>query len=566
MCLHIAKGQAYFNVIIEDTLVNVIEGIEQVDDGYILNGYTINNGDYIIVNKKVDLEGNLIWRKTIERPGFNLYGGRERSFFKLAQGGFALAGSINTDTTFDKTMLFVFNENMDTLYTKIYNIPDYMNFAFGGIQTNDGGFALTGTGRNLTDFNIIDCLLLKTDSLGELLWYNTYGGTGSDNSLYVVQSTENGFILGAYTLSFNNTTWPGDQYIIKTDSLGNEQWGNNYGNVSYDDGAVMDLIRTSDNNYIYVASKNYYHAISDDYSDERGRIIKFNNQGQTIWDKIYREYNDFYEPHDSSTSNFYGIEEGDDGKLAVLCGVTKLDNSFYSKLYILNSEGDSLYTLELVPPDGYNYVANEVNIIRKTSDGGFIIGGKIYNFLQFPPEKTWLIKTDCNGFYGSPEANFSYSKDSLTITLTNHSVFADSCIWDFGDGYQELAGIHQTITHTYADSGYYSVQLISYSSCNADITDEKVEIIGVLLSGVDNSVQEDEIKIYPVPANDFIVVEFNPSNRIEIMDMQGKLLCNLVSEKSAEMIDISEFRSGSYVVNIYHDERLLFSRNIIVQK
>ncbi|MEZ5145905.1 MAG: hypothetical protein R2759_02160 [Bacteroidales bacterium] len=79
-----------------------------------------------------------------------------------------------------------------------------------------------------------DALLLKTDSLGNYQWHQLYGGYWAEHGTNVIETPDGGYLLGGYFWK------PGydhsqDAMLIKTDSLGNEEWTNYYGNPDVDD-------------------------------------------------------------------------------------------------------------------------------------------------------------------------------------------------------------------------------------------------------------------------------------------------------------------------------------------
>lgn len=51
----------------------------------------------------------------------------------------------------------------------------------------------------------------------------THGGMSSDGAWYVAQTTDGGFILTGWTLSYGPGAL-GNAWLVKTDSLGNQQW------------------------------------------------------------------------------------------------------------------------------------------------------------------------------------------------------------------------------------------------------------------------------------------------------------------------------------------------------
>lgn len=65
----------------------------------------------------------------------------------------------------------------------------------------------------------------------------------------------------------------------------------------------------------------------------------------------------------------------------------------------------------------------------------------------------------------------------------------------------------------------------------------------------------DDFKIYPNPANKFVIVDFkqnNLQNQVTILDAIGNVVYENTTEKKYEFIDISMFNSGLYLISINH--------------
>ncbi len=116
------------------------------------------------------------------------------------------------------------------------------------IQTSDGGYAAAGT----TNFNGTDTFwLVKTDAGCNLVWNQTYGlssgtdGTSFDNNANsVVQTTDGGYALAGHIWIHSaelRAPWS-NVWLVKTDSLGNMVWNQTFGDYHY----VYSLIQTSD--------------------------------------------------------------------------------------------------------------------------------------------------------------------------------------------------------------------------------------------------------------------------------------------------------------------------------
>ena len=78
-------------------------------------------------------------------------------------------------------------------------------------------------------------------------WDQTFGGAGDDWGFTVQQTTpDGGFIIVGWTDSFGAGGW--DVWLLKTDSLGNEQWTQTFGGPGVDVG--RNVRQTTDGGYI----------------------------------------------------------------------------------------------------------------------------------------------------------------------------------------------------------------------------------------------------------------------------------------------------------------------------
>ena len=92
---------------------------------------------------------------------------------------------------------------------------------------------------------------------------------------------DGGYILGGYTNSFGAGDY--DTYIIKTDSIGNQEWSKTFGGIYFDGPAKV--IQTLDEGYIISTALGKYKIGSNTFRQDR--IIKLDSTGSVQWDKTY---------------------------------------------------------------------------------------------------------------------------------------------------------------------------------------------------------------------------------------------------------------------------------------
>ncbi|MCH7760413.1 T9SS type A sorting domain-containing protein, partial [candidate division TA06 bacterium] len=119
-----------------------------------------------------------------------------------------------------------------------------------------------------------DVYLIKTDSLGDTLWTKTFGDTLDDLGYSVQQTSDGGYIIAGCRDCFSLTV---DLYLIKTDSLGNMLWTRIFDGPADEGGWGFSVQETSDNGYIITGiSSSFVGGSTDIY------LIKTDNNGQVV--------------------------------------------------------------------------------------------------------------------------------------------------------------------------------------------------------------------------------------------------------------------------------------------
>jgi hypothetical protein len=227
---------------------------QTTDGGYIIAGATSSFGagsrDVWLV--KTNASGIESWRRTL--GGFGSDGAR--SVQQTSDGGYVITGW--TYSYGPGSVGNVWLVKTDTSGNAVWNR------AFGGTdvdrgycvqQTNDRGYVITGY-TSSSGAGLDDMLLIKTDSMGNAEWTRTFGGTGRDYGNAVQQTTDGGYIIAGYTLSFGSGG--DDVWLVKVDMNGNQTWGATYGGSASD--VAYAVKQTSDGGYIVVGHTLSYGA------------------------------------------------------------------------------------------------------------------------------------------------------------------------------------------------------------------------------------------------------------------------------------------------------------------
>jgi len=270
--------------------------IDTSDGGYLISGWTFSYGtgssDFWLV--KTNSDGIVEWSQT--------YGGEEKDYMESVvetSAGYTLIGQTfsfglgDADVWLIKTDL---SGNM--LWNNTYGGIE-REYGTSLIQTDDG-YVIAGTtesfGAGGRDF-----WLFKTDANGVMLWNQTYGGSGRDEGMSVIETSDGDLVVFGFTCSFDAN---GDFWLIKTDMYGVEKWDQVYGGSEAEDGRCV--IETGDSGFVLLGDTSSDGAGSLDFwlikTDSLGQVETsgLNEVGLAWWDStantvtLYRGEDDFH--------------------------------------------------------------------------------------------------------------------------------------------------------------------------------------------------------------------------------------------------------------------------------
>jgi hypothetical protein len=223
------------------------------------------------------------------------------------------------------------------------------------IQTFDGGYLIVGT--TATQNTVL--YLMKADSLGELQWEKKYGmefGVGVSVDA-ITQTADEGFALCHLGGFFSGNR--DDGWFLKIDSQGNVEL-NKTMTVEAGYASFFSIIQTSDRGFVLTCRGLFWNM------SVFGDIIKMDEYGKTIWEKIY------------SLASVDSIVQTDDGGFT-LSGTWNSD-AWFAKT---NSQGE----ITLTKTYGYG----DFRSVSQTSDGGYMLTGFTGLGLD------WIQKIDSDG-------------------------------------------------------------------------------------------------------------------------------------------------------------------------
>ena len=195
--------------------VELFSVIQTSDGGYMLGGDTNSlneTSQTSLMMIKTDSSGVQQWNQTYSFSGECV----ASNMVQTGDGGYLLTGTLQSSSG-DQYLIVKTDSAGNMQWTRMYGTSHSINDALSGIQTNDGGYAIIGV-SNSSGNALVKAWLLKTDSNGEVVWNQTYGGGGLDVAGAVAQATDGGYAIAGYT----NATGAGleDFWLLKTDANG----------------------------------------------------------------------------------------------------------------------------------------------------------------------------------------------------------------------------------------------------------------------------------------------------------------------------------------------------------
>jgi hypothetical protein len=346
-----------------------IATIPQQDGTY----YTLSLQSGIVLHI-IDEMGNIEQTKIIDY-GSDQYGLVEgEQFIRNAQGGYTLVYRRTVapgSTDKDIYMVFLDADGNPTGQPQHYGEPDATESPLQVLQTSDNGYLIVGQQYYNNEYSHF--YLVKTDSVGGVVWTNTYttGNTGSSVPFTALERPDGGYMLSGYG---HYPIWNYQTIVCAIDAAGNWEWTRNYGSVG-DDGAGM-LTQQSDTTY-------FLYGLMREGGMRKIFLSYLNNGGDTIWRKKYIMSN-------YTSSQAYFLKKSDNRYYAAGLNQDPTTSELAGVLLAFDGQGDTLWTRQFTSNPAQEHYLRDIDF---TPDGGIILTGFVYD----QPTAGWLIKTDSLG-------------------------------------------------------------------------------------------------------------------------------------------------------------------------
>ncbi len=382
------------------------------DGGFAIAGGTGTPGSNAFLLVKTYPDGTEQWSRTYSCGQYcDQYA---YSVVQTSDGGYMLAGYLHAGYAPYWLWLVKTDSEGNTLWNKTY-ASDIGNSELRWVarQTSDGGYIAAGTqwwNENATERH--EMWLTKTDSEGNELWNKTYGGIDQSidwaEAYSVWQTTDGGYALGGYTYSSESVY--GAAYLVKTDSLGNEQW-----NKTYPAARIFSLQQTRDEGYILGGAM--YYSGQNDYSDFW--LLKTDSGGNTQWNKTYDRTR-----WTEGSEEAYSVQQTSDGGY-ILAGYTDrvVDQLLIRYVWVVKADADGNMQADLAY-GSENTRESVAYSVQQIADSSYIAAGYITQPRDDDPYATDFLLLKFNLLMIIPEFTPNLVLPILLVSTLAIAVFS----------------------------------------------------------------------------------------------------------------------------------------------
>jgi len=418
-----------------------------------------------------------LWTKTFGGPDAD---GAE-TVIQTIDGGFVFTGyTFSGSAGYSDVLLVKTDIDGVQIWSKIFGGTGW-EYGYSVCQTaSDSGYIVAGYTTSSGEGSR-DVYLVKTDSEGNELWTNTFGGTGLDVGMSVCETGNGSYFICGYTES--SGAGEDDIFLVKADSGGNEVWTRAYGGSASERGNSIQ--RTSDGNFIIAGSTATYG-----YGNRNAWLIKIDPEGETLWTGNFGQSDDFEQGNSIALTSDGGY---------VIAGSCDDHSTELHDMYLIkaNSDGGRVWSSKIGTTSFYDYGCS----VAEVNDLGYLFVGAAKSASNRKND-IYMIKTDPDGVIEWLDT-IGGSEDDWGNSIVSTS-----------DGHYVIAG------HTNSfGSGSMDAWLLKFERIESVIEGGGSPSIPLTFSLDQN---------YPNPFNPMTTIKFSveedTTTKLEIYSIRGKLV------------------------------------------
>jgi hypothetical protein len=383
-----------------------------------------------------------------------------------------------------------------------------------------------------------DYWIIKLDSLANIQWDRTIGGSSTDFFSCMKQTTDGGYILGGYSSSnrsfekSENSKGGFDYWIVKLNCKGNIEWDKTIGGNS--DEILTSLVQTRDGGY-FIGGYSISGVSGDKTQPGKGCydywVVKLDSHGQILWDKTVGG---------SSWDYLEAVEQTSD-RGYILGGYSYSDSSCDKSA---NNKGSTDYWIVKLNISGTiiwdktigGTGNNILSSIHQNADGSYIAGGSSSSAEIKPDHSStdfdyWIVKLTSMGEMKWDKA-IGGDKDDVLSSLSEvkNNFFIAAGSSTSGKSYDKTQ-------RSRGRNDYWLVEL-NYDRLNK-ISSEN--------TSYSSMISEKKFIVYPNPADYLLNVRVPGEGVFVLADQNGKLLLEQKIDHSGS-IDVSSLPNGIYYI------------------
>jgi len=246
----------------------------------------------------------------------------------------------------------------------------------------------------------------------------TFGGAGNDYGFSVRQTADGGYIIVGATNSKGSGGY--DAYLLKTNAAGTTTYESTFGDTGND--IAYDIQQTTDGGYIITGVYNVANSTPTPPfpGDLVGELFlrKLDANFSLLWEKKFSD--NINAQHECLYALGYALQQTTDGGYVAAGSCAYNVGGEYPYVLRLDSSGNTIWEFNNLLDGGFSNTGN-VNAVRQTADGGFIV-----------TISTYLVKLNSSG-----QAIWVQETDSANTPIGGTA----QAIWDLAGGDYVITGV-----------------------------------------------------------------------------------------------------------------------------